>query len=94
MTEITKKNTTARGVIKLISKQEASIIAHEYIDGVILQESCTGYMSPTSSYPQSWKFEIYHRNSDKDTFLTTIEVTRAGIVANWNKTHLGEESEE
>ena len=94
MTETTKKNTTIRGMTKLISKQEASIIAHEYIDGIILQESCTAFMSPASAYPQSWEFKIYHRNSDKDTFLTTIEVTRAGIVANWNKTHLSEEIEE
>lgn len=78
----------------MISEEEASIIAHEHIDGIILQEDCSVRMSTKSTYPKSWVFNIYHRNQDKDTFHTVIEVTNNGIVAQWDKTYILDENGE
>ena len=78
---------------KMISKEEAKIIAYEHIDGIILQESCTPYMMPSSNHPRSWIFDVYHRNQDKDTFHTIIEVTNKGVVAFWNKHHISDEND-
>lgn len=78
---------------KMISKEEAKIIAYEHIDGIILQESCTPYMMPSSNRPRSWIFNIYHRNQDKDTFHTIIEIINNGVVASWNKYHISDEND-
>ena len=78
----------------MISKQEAVIIAHEHIEGLILQEECHSNKSCGTSYPLSWTFNIYHRNRDKDTFLTVIEITNKGVVARWDKKHISEETED
>lgn len=78
----------------MISKDEAAIIAHEHIDGVILQERVVPHMTMHSMYPSSWVFDIYHRNQDKDTFHTVIEITNMGAVAQWNKTYIADEAEE
>ena len=77
----------------MISKEEATIIAHEHIEGIILQESCRPYMRYSSTYPVSWIFDIYHRNQDKDTFHTIIEITNNGVVAQWNKIYISDENE-
>ena len=77
----------------MISKEEAKIIAYEHIDGIILQESCTPYMMPSSNYPRSWIFDIYHHNQDKDTFHTIIEITNKGVVASWHKHHISDEND-
>lgn len=77
----------------MISKEEATIIAHEHIEGIILQESCRAYMLYSSTYPKSWIFNIYHRNQDKDTFYTIIEITNNGVVAQWNKIYIADENE-
>ena len=75
----------------MISKEEATIIAHEHIEGIILQESCRAYMRSSSTYPVSWIFDIYHRNQDKDTFHTIIEITNNGVVSQWNKIYVSDE---
>ena len=75
----------------MISKEEAIIIVHEHIEGVILQERCFANMTYASSYPVSWIFDIYHRNQDKDTFHTIIEVTNKGVVSQWDKIHIDED---
>ncbi len=77
----------------MISKEEAKVIAYEHIDGIILQASCRPYMMYSSNYPRSWIFDIYHRNQDKDTFHTIIEITNKGAVASWNKYHIGDEND-
>lgn len=69
----------------LISKQEAQIIAHEHIEGVILSEDVVEINSLHTRFPKSWIFDIYHRNQDKDTFHTIIEISRNGMVFSWNK---------
>lgn len=74
----------------MISMQEASVIAHEYIEGVILQESCRSIMTSSSAYPKEWVFDVYHRNHDKDTFRTIIHVTNMGAVSDWNKYQVGD----
>lgn len=77
----------------MISKEEATIIAHEHIEGIILQESCKVYMLHSSTYPKSWIFDIYHRNQDKDTFHTIIEIANNGTVLQWNKIYIADENE-
>ena len=77
----------------MISKEEAKVIAYEYIDGTILQESCTPYMMPSSNYPRYWIFDVYHCNQDEDTFHTIIEITNKGVVASWNKHHISDEND-
>lgn len=74
-----------------ISKTEATIIAHEHIDGVILKEEIYPIMSTKSFYPIAWMFYIYHRNQDKDTFLTTIEVLKNGVVGSWSRKYILDE---
>ena len=77
----------------MISKQEAQIIAHEHIEGVILHEDCRTKMGYRSAYPIAWVFRIYHRNQDKDTFQTVIEITRNGVVSLWDRIHIGDEND-
>lgn len=75
----------------MISKQEALVIAHEYIEGAILQESCRSVMTSSSSYPKKWVFDIYHRNHEKDTFHTIIHITNTGAVSDWTRHQVGDQ---
>lgn len=75
----------------MISKQEALVIAHEYIEGAILQESCRSIMTSSSSYPKKWVFDIYHRNHEKDTFHTIIHITNTGAVSDWTRYQVGDQ---
>ena len=56
----------------MISKEEASIIAHEHIEGYILQDYCDEIRSSSSYFPIFWQFTIYHRDQDKNVFETII----------------------
>lgn len=76
----------------MISKEEARSIAHSYIDGVILQESCNTYMTPDSFYAKAFVFDIYYRNEDGDSFYTFVKVDFNGVVTSWNRSYIPDES--
>lgn len=74
----------------MISLQEAISIAHEHCDGDILDESFDTIMTPSSKYPYSWRFTIYHKDYDGNTFQTIIEVNRNGSINQWFKTFVSD----
>ena len=75
----------------MISKEEASIIAHEHIEGYILQDYCDEIRSSSSYFPIFWQFTIYHRDQDKNVFETIICISNKGVVTDWEKRHINEE---
>ena len=74
----------------MISEEEASIIAHSYIEGSILKEDCNKKMSTSSYLPIVYEFSIYHEDIDGNIFQTFISVSNNGFVTNWIRRHIDE----
>ena len=74
----------------MISKHQASRIAHSYIEGSILKEECSEIMGTSSYTPIIYEFNIHHKDSDGNIFQTFISVSNRGFVTNWIKRHIDE----
>lgn len=72
--------------MKMISKQEAIKIAHTYIPGEILNESC-------DSYPICYHMHIKYRDQDGNIFVEAINVDKYnGNVIEWSRQLVDEEN--
>ena len=69
----------------MISLQEAISIAEEHCEGDVLERSFDTIIVPSSKYPYSWSFTIYHKDYNGNTFQTIIEVNRFGTLNQWYK---------
>ena len=71
--------------MKMISKQQAIEIAHTYIPGEILSESC-------NSYPNCYHMHIKYRDQDGNIFVEAINVDMYnGNVIEWSRQLVDEE---
>ena len=78
----------------MISFEEAKSIAIERCDGDILSISYKNIMIPSSHYPISWKFTIYHMDEDGNIWKTFFEIKNNGIVLDWYKVFLSDDPED